>query len=170
MFENWENFYLLIGSAAAALIGLLFVVATLTTGIDRSQAARGASVYMTPTVFHFGVVLTVSAVAMTPKLSTTIEGAIIALAAAAGLAQAVYVAASLTSRKVLPDPPHWSDLWLYAVAPGAVYLGVVAAAVFIWTGHLHAAYAVAAATMVLLLVAIRNAWDLVTSIAAIVRA
>ena len=35
--------------AAAGLIGLLFVVVTLTAGFDHAQASRGAKLYMTPT-------------------------------------------------------------------------------------------------------------------------
>ena len=44
MFRDWENYYLLIGSAARALIGLMFVVTTLTAGIDASRVSRGAKV------------------------------------------------------------------------------------------------------------------------------
>jgi len=32
MFQHWDSYYLLLGSAAGALIGLLFVVATLSAG------------------------------------------------------------------------------------------------------------------------------------------
>ena len=48
MFRGWDNYYFMIGSAGAGLIGLLFVVVTLTQGIDRDRALRGASLYMTP--------------------------------------------------------------------------------------------------------------------------
>ena len=61
MFRDWENLYLLIGSAGGALIGLLFVVASLSSGLERSKALRGSSIYLTPIVFHLGVVLVVSA-------------------------------------------------------------------------------------------------------------
>jgi hypothetical protein len=57
MFLHWDSFYMLIGSAAGALIGWLFVVATLTVGREQSSVSRGMKVYMTPTVFHFAVVL-----------------------------------------------------------------------------------------------------------------
>ena len=62
MLQGWDNFYYLIGSAAASLIGLLFVVMTLTAGRERSRILRGVGLYMMPTVVHFGVVLSVSAV------------------------------------------------------------------------------------------------------------
>ena len=69
MFQDWDSFFLLIGTAAGALIGLLFVVETLTVGFERDSALRGARVYITPIVFHFAAVLVVSAAALAPRLS-----------------------------------------------------------------------------------------------------
>src|ERR1700740_3153229 len=50
VFQGWDNFYFMVGSAAAGLIGLLFVVVTLTAGFDRDQAQRGQALYMNPTM------------------------------------------------------------------------------------------------------------------------
>ena len=67
--KGWDNFYYLIGSAAGGLIGLMFVVVTLTAGRDRSTMLRAADLYLTPTVVHFAVVLTTSAVALIPDIA-----------------------------------------------------------------------------------------------------
>src|ERR1700749_4171148 len=85
MFEDWDNFYLLVGSAAAALIGLLFVVATLTAGIEQGRARRGETLFMTPTVFDFAVIVVVSALAMTPRLSPPAIGQLLLALAATAL-------------------------------------------------------------------------------------
>ena len=45
MFEGWENFYLIVGPSAGALIGLMFVVVTLTAGRERDQTERGKHLY-----------------------------------------------------------------------------------------------------------------------------
>src|SRR4051794_30516221 len=84
MFHEWDSFYLLVGSAAAALIGLLFVVSTLTTNVDQGRATLGAKVYMTPTVFHLAVVLVVSAMALTPNIAVHAAAAIVGLCAVVG--------------------------------------------------------------------------------------
>jgi len=42
IFRDWQNYYLLVGSAAGALIGLMFVVTTLTAGLDANRVSRGA--------------------------------------------------------------------------------------------------------------------------------
>ena len=66
MFQHWDSYYLLLGSAAGALIGLLFVVATLSAGREVSTVTRGTKTYLTPTVFHFAMVMAVSALATAP--------------------------------------------------------------------------------------------------------
>jgi hypothetical protein len=165
MFHEWSDFYLLIGSAAAALIGLLFVVATLMSGVDRSRAMVGARIYMTPVVFHFGVVLSVAAVAMAPKVGANIAGSAIGAAALAGLVYTGFICLQLGRGKV-PDTPHWSDFWCYGVAPFVVYLALAAAAALVWVSDVIAADVTGAACLALLLVCVRNAWDLVTYLAA----
>src|SRR3954470_13720467 len=69
MIEGWSDFYLLIGSAAAALIGLLFVVTTLSAGRDRSEVQRGMRLYTSPIVFHLGLVLVLSGAGMARVLN-----------------------------------------------------------------------------------------------------
>lgn len=61
-FAGWENFYVIVGSAAGALIGLQFVVITLLAGrpIGPGQQQAGAA-FATPTIIHFSAVLLLSA-------------------------------------------------------------------------------------------------------------
>lgn len=168
MFKDWDNFYLMIGSAAGALIGLLFVVVTLTTNLGRDKAMRGQQLYMTPIVFHLGVILVLSAVTAIPDLDAPATGTLVAIAALMGLAYAGFIISQIGSRRT-PEPSHWSDLWCYGVIPGVVYLGLLAAAVAIGTARTFADYTIAAALVALLLTSIRNAWDLVTFLAPSVR-
>ena len=67
---GWENFYIIIGSSAAALMGLMFVVITLTAerrGVDDSA---GLDAFASPTVLHFCAVLLVAATLTTPGHTT----------------------------------------------------------------------------------------------------
>ena len=65
--NGWENFYVIVGSSAGALIGLQFVVITLIAGrpIARGEAQAGDA-FATPIVVHFGVVLLLSALVSIP--------------------------------------------------------------------------------------------------------
>jgi hypothetical protein len=56
--EGWDNFYVILGSGAAALLGLTFVVIALLA--ERRANPAGMSGYITPTVVHFGTVLGLS--------------------------------------------------------------------------------------------------------------
>src|SRR5258708_18892277 len=85
MFEHWDSFFLLIGGAAGGLIGLLFIVVTLMRGGDSGTRLRGASVFMTPTVAHLAMVLTVSALATAPGIPMSAAGAIFGACALVGL-------------------------------------------------------------------------------------
>jgi hypothetical protein len=165
MFEGWDNFYLIIGGAAGALIGLMFVVATLGTGRNRDESLRGASIYMTPTVVSFSVVMVASALSAVPHLTTAAAASILGAIAATG---AIYAAISLW-RLVGPrrrfQAPHWSDYWCYGYGPVVMYLALGGAATAVGLGAAWSAQAVAAVLLSILLLAIRNAWDLVTWLA-----
>lgn len=165
MFEHWDSYYILIGSASGALIGLLFVVATLQSGRDPESASRGASIYLTPTVFHFATVLVISAMASAPGLPPRANTLILGGAALWGLIYAVSAAVRIHGNRSAAEAPHWSDFWYYGVAPAAGYLGLGVSAFAALTQAPSAAYLVAIFLMALLLIGIRNAWDLVTWLA-----
>ena len=62
---TWQNFYVIVGTAAATLTGLQFVVITLIAGVGRrSSAALGA--FTTPNIVHFGATLLVAATLSAP--------------------------------------------------------------------------------------------------------
>jgi len=164
MFEGWDSFYLLIGGAAGALIGLLFVVVTLTTGLEKSQAMRGAQVYMTPTVFHFAVVLSISAMTAVPHLPARVAAGVVGGLAVLGFLYALNVC-RMVRKPTMPEPPHWTDIWCYGVGPGVIYLAMGGAATALARGEFWAPDAVGAVTVGLILLGIRNAWDLVTFLA-----
>jgi hypothetical protein len=162
MFQGWDNYFLMLGSAGAGLIGLLFVVVTLTANVERSRALRGSALYLTPTMIHFAVVLTSSAVAQAPRISPTLTAIILAAGALVGLCNAVRTWLGISALPKNGDPPHWSDIWTYGGAPGVIYLALIGAAAAVWTQASFAVGALASLLMILLLVAIRNAWDLIT--------
>jgi hypothetical protein len=162
MFHGWDNFYLMLGSAAASLIGLLFVVVTLTQGFDRDRAMKGVALYMTPTATHFAVVLVLSAAAVAPRIPLWAISAIVALTAVVGLFNGVRSTVAIAKMGKGDDPPHWTDLWSYGVGPLALYLVLFGVAASLIARVAWADSAVAVVLVALLLMGIRNAWDLIT--------
>src|SRR5215831_8738515 len=65
--SGWENFYVIVGSSAGALIGLQFVVITLIADqpIGPGQQLASAA-FATPTIIHFSSVLLLSAILSAP--------------------------------------------------------------------------------------------------------
>src|SRR5262245_59382035 len=71
-FEEWESFYVIVGAAAGALIGLQFVVLTLIADRPPPRAAEQAgTVFLTPTIVHFGTALLLSCLLRMPWETVT---------------------------------------------------------------------------------------------------
>jgi hypothetical protein len=90
---GWENFYVIVGSSAGALIGLQFVVITLIadTPIARADAQAGGA-FSTPSVVHFGAVLLLSAIVSAPWSGLTPVAVLWGLLGLFGIAYSVIVA------------------------------------------------------------------------------
>jgi len=59
---GWQNFYVIVGSSAGALIGLQFVVMALVSDMPRTaDQAQAGHAFATPTIVPFGTVLLLSA-------------------------------------------------------------------------------------------------------------
>jgi hypothetical protein len=162
MFEGWDGYFGLLGTASGGLIGLLFVVVTLTSNVERSRALRAAGIYMTPIAVHFGVVLSISAITLVPRLTPAQVAELIGAFALLGLSAATRTCLGILEFRKGADPPHWSDFWGYGAAPAAAYVLLVVAAAGVSGRAGWAVYALAAVLLILLLLAIRNAWDLIT--------
>src|SRR5512144_2930252 len=85
MLQAWETFYLVVGTSAGALVGVMFIVATLTAEIAIEQINRGTVIYQNPTVFHLGVIVAVSALALVPEHLLPAVAVLIAIGGIAGL-------------------------------------------------------------------------------------
>lgn len=164
MFEGWDTFFEISGEAAATLTGLIFVVVTLMERSNRTRMLRAVSIYLTPTVLHFAIVFTISALAEAPRLPLALKAAIVGVGALIGLGNGSWACHGMINR-TLGATSHWSDLWLYGAAPTALYAGVLAAAVALAARMEWAVHALAALLIALLLLGIRNGWDLITWIA-----
>ena len=165
MFHGWENFFYLIGSAAGALIGLMFVVISLTAGHEPRRVSRGAPVYVAPIVFHYAVVFVVSAISEVPGLQSWVVSLILAFCAIAGLVYSATTTIRLCGRGWEDPIPDGSDKCFYGFLPTIIYVALAVAAGAIWVVERKSVFAIGAIMLALLLLGIRNAWDLATTLA-----
>src|SRR2546423_6563066 len=141
MFERWDEFYLLAGSAAAVLIGLIFVVMTLMQDRPRSSVLAGTRLYMGPVVLQVSFVLVLSAAALVPGIDARPFAATCAGVAIWGAVRGVMSAVGIAAIK---DPEvHWTDKWFYGVLPTALYVALAVMAWAFWVGQPWAAIGVA---------------------------
>ena len=64
---EWESFYVIVGSSAAALTGLQFVVIALSADTGTEGLSTGSAVFATPTVVHFCAVLLIASILCVPR-------------------------------------------------------------------------------------------------------
>ena len=163
MFEGWDNYYLMVGGSAGALIGLMFVVMTLTAGRETSEIERGKKYYTSPIVWHLAVVLVLSGAAAAPAMPGGLFGLICMGLGVLGLLMGIRSAVGIV--RFFTSPDFAFDTIRYGVAPALVYVGLIGSGWAVFVGCRWAASAVGADLMALLLVSIHAEWDLVTYLA-----
>ncbi len=156
---TWQNFYVIIGSAAAALTGLMFVVITLIAG-SRERSPSGIAAFGTPNVVHFCAALLVAAILSAPWQALWIAGLLLGLSGLGGVTYAVIVVRRARHQTVYqPVLEDW--LW-HAVFPLVSYTALVVAAIVLPGNPVPALFVIGAGTVLLLFIGIHNAWDTVT--------
>jgi hypothetical protein len=159
--EGWDNFYVIVGSSAGALIGLQFVVITLIADLPVIRdAAQASGAFTTPSVIHFGIVLLLSAIVSMPWNGIDAVAVIWALMGLGGIAYATIVALRLRAQNVYK--PVFEDWLSHVLLPFAAYAALAVAAGLARSHARPALFLVAGSSLLLLFVGIHNAWDTVT--------
>jgi hypothetical protein len=134
----WANFYTLLGGAAAALLGLVFVALSLRLGIfrrHRDDIRDSAGLVFGSLLVAIGV----AALMMAPNRDRASTAIILVLVAVAGVAAEVWVfrvMRRLWSTTGAPEPlTHGTPEWI--VRHGFANVGLLVAAWLIWIGHEH---------------------------------
>jgi hypothetical protein len=158
LLSGWDNFYVIVGSAAGGLTGLTFVVIALISDARRVRPA-GIAGFVTPTIVHFCSVLGLAAYMAIPH-----QGVLtLSLGLAAGGIAGIVYGASI-QQKIGGQSPEYTPVvedWAFnVILPMLSYLGLVALAALLWSHPAAALYGVALVALVLLFVGIHNAWDI----------
>jgi hypothetical protein len=159
----WRDFYVIAGTAAAALTGLTFVALTLVAGARRTAGSGGGiGAFSTPTVVHFGAALLVAALLSAPWRALWHAGLLLGLAGLAGLAYAVIVVRRL--RRPVGYRPVLHDWLWHGALPLAAYITLLVAAIALPRQPVPALFGIGGVTVLLLIIGIHNTWDGVTYI------
>jgi len=158
--HEWETFYVIIGSSAAALTGLMFVVIALSAERQKITAAGGEETlhsFGTPIVLHFCATLFIAALVTTPRQTAATLGGCLTAAGGAGVVYCIVVAARAARQRGYD--PVLSDWVWHVVLPLLTYLLLLVSALVMRRAPTLSLYGVAAADLLLLFIGIHNAWD-----------
>jgi hypothetical protein len=158
--DGWQNFYVIVGSSAGALIGLQFVVLTLIAQRPPIRAPEAAPAFATPSVVHFSVVLLLSALACAPWGGIGVVSVLWGLVGVGGIVYAVAVARRLRGQTFYR--PVFEDWLCHALLPLLAYAMLVASPFATRSGSRAATFIVGASSLLLLFTGIHNAWDGIT--------
>jgi hypothetical protein len=154
---KWDSFYVIVGSAAGALIGLQFVVLTLIAVRPPAGAAQAAAAFGSPTIVHFGTALFLSALLHVPWQTITIAAVLWGILGFGGVAYTVIVVRRM--RTQIAYKPEFEDWVFHVVLPLAAY-ALLASSSFLAPSRTRASlFAVGGAALLLLFIGIHNAYD-----------
>jgi len=165
LLSNWQNFYMIVGTAAATLTGLMFVVTTLIASIDSHVSILNAAVsaFNTPTVVHFCAVLMLAGILSAPWQTFSSVSLLVGLL---GLGMVLYLIVVFQRLRRVPHYQSTLEDWSwYMVFPLLAHILLILSAFLLTENPVPALYMVGAAMISLLLIGIRNAWDMVTFLA-----
>src|SRR5712692_5234462 len=151
-FTEWTTFYVIVGSAAGALIGLQFVVITLIAERPPLRAPEAGAAFATPSVVHFAVVLLLSAIVSIPWHGIGTVSVVWGLVGVSGIVYAVVVARRMRVQTVYR--PVFEDWLFHVLLPFAAY-AMLGGSAYVARSHARPAlFLVGAATLLLLFVGI----------------
>lgn len=157
----WQNFYVIVGSSAGALIGLQFVVLSLMANRPSAQPdAEAGHAFATPTIVHFGTVLGLSGILSAPWEEIAPAAVLWGIVGLSGVVYAFVVFRRM--RRQAAYRPEFEDWLFHVLLPTAAYLALAVSAIFTRSHSREALFSVGSASLLLLFVGIHNAWDAVT--------
>jgi hypothetical protein len=157
LLHEWRDFFTLIGGAAAALVGAMFVVVSIGMGFFNRGHGSAIGSFLTQTVFHLSAVIVLCAFTMVPNLDWNWFGAGLIFGSLVGLAYSVMVMRDVARRRELELVDHF---W-YGAAPVTGHLTVLAAGVTALAGVPYVLEILAFAMVLLVIGGIRNSWDMI---------
>jgi hypothetical protein len=160
--QRWHDFYVVAGTAAATLVGLLFVGLSLHLRAVLSRTDVRSLARITPS--KFALILYVSFFMVIQQAPSSASSQLIG----AGLVSLAVTAPSLlAARRSQTRTLRRYQLVLRFGLSGMAYLGVIVAGVLLAAEQAGAALAwLWPITVVLLFVSLRNSWDLLVSVGA----
>ena len=162
---TWQNFYLLVGTAAATLVGLMFVAVTFGASVVKPETADTARSFLDPTFAHFVHVLFTACLMVIPSMGPKLLGALLLLVSALRTLRLRTIYRHMRAAHRRAGDIEASD-WATGIAiPLICYLLLAVTGVGFVMGYAVAFELLAAVTIVTLMNGVLGAWELMVWIA-----
>jgi len=161
IFGPWHDFYALAGTASATLVGLMFVAASVGTGVFTHERQVGLRTFLSPTVVAFSVALAASLVGVLPVFNWRVPGFFLVGTGLLGVVYSWRVWRRMVHGGIAKSIDLEDRAW-YIVVPAVAYLVLAAAGIALGIETEAACAFLAIGVCLLLLAGIRNAWDMTT--------
>src|SRR6266516_4407226 len=138
LLSQWENFWVIVGSSAGGLTGLMFVVVALIKESSLPRNPDSIDAFGTPTVIHFVAVLLLAAV----------------------------LSALRRVRRQSGYKPVLEDRVWHLILPMIAYVELFVGAAGLSHDQPWALFVIGAVALLLLFIGIHNAWDTVAYVVA----
>jgi hypothetical protein len=160
--QPWHDFFILSGSAAATLLGLVFVAASLAAAVPNEKLGdlSTRAVWIVPIIYAFVRVLVVSAVGVIPGLTFTTFGAILAVLTVFDLTRTVWVVRGMIEHHRTREPFDRGDWFWYVVYPLLATIVLAVSGVSFALGLGLPAPFLAVGLISHMVVGVHNAWEL----------
>jgi hypothetical protein len=155
--EQWHEFFLVSGTAGVTLTGVLFIVISLGPSIIAAEHTTGVRAFISPNAVYFTTVLVVSNVLMAPDISQDLVGWLLVLGAAASL---FYLWSVKGPRRWRENGLSVLDWVWYIALPYVAYGLTLGAGILVLRDDPRAILLIAGVMIFMLVIGIRNAWDL----------
>jgi hypothetical protein len=155
----WHEFYTLLGTASATMVGLLFVAATVGARVFSANRRAPLRVFLSASVVNFSLTLAVSLAVLAPVRSWVLLGVMIVGCGLFGLVHSVLACVDTVRDGIIKRIDLEDRTW-YIALPIIGYLCVVASGVTLALRLDAGCAALAVAVGMLLVVGVHNAWDI----------
>jgi hypothetical protein len=141
------------------MVALLFVAASVSSGVFRHDKSAPRRMFLSASVVHFSGILAVSLFVLAPLPSQALLGGLIIAGALVGLGYYVITWRDITRDGLIKRIDLEDRIW-YAYLPVASYLVEAVTGIALTLGLPQAPSALAVTLGLLMLIAIHNAWDI----------
>jgi hypothetical protein len=160
LLHDWHDFYILVGTASATLVGLMFVAVSIGSSIFNEEKRASMGAFITPTVLHFACVLFACLIIVVPTHSWCTLGGVLGFGGIFGLIYCSRILSDIVIRQRFKVDLDLSDRLFYALIPLLGYLLILISAVLLLMQSPASVDLIAVGLLTLLLAGIRNAWDM----------